>query len=138
MKGGKLTRKQKMLADYLLEYPQQSATEAATRVLNVSNRRSASVAAADILKKPHVQAYMEQHSAIASDTMFEIMDLSKKYAKEGGKEGASYAGVAVTVAKDILDRVHGKPTQKIEQTTQAISINIDLTGNFDGEEGNNS
>lgn len=127
MKGGKLTRKQKALADYILEHPKESATEAAMQTQAVTNRKSASVVATNTLKQPHVQAYMLEHSQIASDTMFEIMETSKKFSKGGGKEGAAYAGVAVTVAKDIMDRVHGKATQKIETESRIVSINIDLS-----------
>jgi hypothetical protein len=127
MKGGRLTKKQKALADFLLENPKESATEAAMQTYDVVDRRSASVIAAYTMNQPHVQAYMVEHSQIASDTMFEIMDGAKKFAKGGGKEGAAYAGVAVSVAKDILDRVHGKATQKIETESKVVTINIDLS-----------
>lgn len=127
VRGGKLTKKQKALADYLLENPKQSATEAVVNTYDVKDRKSAAVVAANTLAKPHVQAYMIEHSQLASDTMFEVMDGAKKFAKGGGKEGAAYAGVAVSVAKDILDRVHGKATQKIETESKIVTINIDLS-----------
>jgi hypothetical protein len=36
--------------------------------------------------------------------------------------------VKLAASKDILDRVHGKATQKIEQSTTGVTLNIDLTG----------
>lgn len=122
-----MTRKQKAFAKTLVENPKMSGTEAAMKAYEAT-RGTAAVIAHNNLKNPLVAAYLEEHSEIAQDAMMEILDNSRKFAKSGDKVGADYANVAVNVAKDIMDRVHGKATQKVEHQATSININIDLTG----------
>ena len=126
----KLTRKQKAFAKELIQNPKISNTEAAMRTYDTT-KGTARLIAHNNMKNPLVQAYLEEHSQTAQDAMMEILDNSRKFAKGGDKVGADYANVAVNVAKDIMDRVHGKATQKVEQTTQTVSISIDLSGDSD-------
>lgn len=130
-----LSRKQKAFADFLIENPKASQTEAALHAYDVSTRESASVAATRAMKSPMVRAYLESHSEIAQETVIDVMDVSRKFAKGGTKEGASYAAVAIQAAKDIMDRVHGKPTQRTEVISKNVSVNIDLTGGRYEEKG---
>lgn len=123
----KLTRKQKAFAKELIENPRISETEAAVRTYDVDSRQSASQIAMQNMKNPLVQAYLETHAQKAQEAMMEILEDSRTFAKGGDKVGADYAGVAVNVSKDILDRVYGKATQKVEQTTQVVNISIDLS-----------
>ena len=129
----KMTRKQKAFAKKLVENPRMNGTEAAMQTYETT-RGTAAVIAHNNMKNPLVQAYLEEHSDIAQDAMLEILSNSRKFAKGGDKVGADYANVAVNVAKDIMDRVHGKATQKVEHQSTAISINIDLTGGDEEEE----
>lgn len=123
----KLTRKQKALADYLLAHPKSSAKEAAQHAYNLSTGRTAEVIGSRELRKVEVQAYMQSHAKVAQDTLLEVMKVSRDYAKGGGKEGASYASVALTGAKDVMDRVYGKATQNINTNSTSVNLNIDLS-----------
>lgn len=123
-----LTRKQKAFADYLLANPKASATTAAKATYNVTTDGSARIQAHDTLTKPNVQIYMAIHADKALTDMIEIAEYSKKYGRTGTRDGASYAGVAVSINRDILDRVHGKATQRTEVISKKVSVSIDLTG----------
>ncbi len=126
--GDGLTHKQKAFADEIITNPKQSNTEAALKTLDVNSLNAAAVSAHTMMKNPKVQAYLQKHSQRAEDVMLEVMEYSRIYGKTGGKEGAAYAAVAVTVAKDVFDRIHGKATQKIETQSTSVNVNIDLTG----------
>lgn len=91
-------------------------------------RKTANEEASRTTSLPQVKLELAKYSNIAEDKMIQILDYSTEYGRDNTKEGASYAAVAVTVAKDILDRVHGKATQRIEQSSQSVTISIDLTG----------
>lgn len=122
----KLTRKQKAFADELLADKKISATEAVRRTYNVSTTgSSARAVASELLTKPSIIRYLDQNTDKAENTILEVMEVSKKYAKEGGKEGASYASVAVSSANSLLDRVFGKATQKV--VTENSSVNVIVT-----------
>lgn len=124
----KLTRKQKAFADELIKNPKISATQAVKQTYNTTTDNSASQIATANLRNPHVQIYLKTHADKAITDMIEIAEYSKQLGKTGTKEGASYASVAVSVNRDILDRVHGKATQRTEVISKSVSVNIDLTG----------
>lgn len=125
-----LTKKQKSFAIGIIENPKLSATEIAARVYNVNNRNTARSIAAENLSKPAILAELAKYSVNSELTLLRVMDYSTEYGAEGGKEGASYASVAMQTANSILDRLHGKATTKIEQTTTAVTLNIDLTNSI--------
>jgi hypothetical protein len=54
----------------------------------------------------------------------------KNTVKDDGKIGAAWASVGRATANDILDRVHGKATQRTEVTKQVVTLNIDLTSSM--------
>lgn len=125
----KLTRKQKAFADYLIANPKASATEAVKHAYDIKNHNNSTArsVANEIRTKPSVQRYLELHADNAKNTVLEVMEYSKTLGKTGTKEGASYASVALAAAKDVIDRVDGKATQRIEQTSQSVNITIDLS-----------
>lgn len=123
-----LTRKQKAFVDYLVKHPKASATKAAKETYNVNTDNSAAIQGHENLRKPNVMLELAKHSATAENTILEVMQTSKEYSRQGNTAGASYAATAVSAANSILDRLHGKATQRVEQTTQAVVLNIDLTG----------
>lgn len=130
-----LTRKQRVFTEYLINNPKASATTAAKAAYNVTTEGSARIQAHDTLTKPNVQLELARHSATAELSLLEVLEYSKQYGRDQsgrGEQGASYAGVAVSVAKDILDRVHGKAKQRTEVETRAVTLNIDLSGTLDG------
>ena len=123
-KAGKMTGKQKAFADKILANPTQPAYKAAQEVYNPKTDRTANSIAVENLQKPVIMAYLHAHSKEAEKTITEVM----QYSKVQGMDNPAFAGVAVRAAQDVLDRVHGKATQKIEANTKTVSINIDLTG----------
>lgn len=127
----KLTRKQKAFADYLIENPKASSTKAVQETYNTGSYSSAGVQAYDNLKNPKIQKYLGIHADRAENTVIEVMDYSKKLGKTGTREGASYASVALASAKEVLDRVYGKSTQRTEVISKSVSVSIDLTASVD-------
>lgn len=128
-----LTRKQMAFIKYLVDNPKASATAAAKAAYNVTTQGSAEVAASRTLRNDRVRLELAKHSGTAELALIEVMDYSRQLGKSGTGAGAAYAGVALTAAKDILDRVHGKATQRIEQQSTSVVLNIDLTGATTGE-----
>jgi phage terminase small subunit len=113
-KGMKLTRKQKAFADELLSNPKLSATKAALRTYNTVDRSTASVIATENLAKPSIQIYMDEHVDRAKNRIVTLVESDREE-------------IALNASKDILDRVHGKATQKIESTSTSVNLNLSLT-----------
>lgn len=126
-----LTRKQQAFVQQLVDNPKISATEAAARAYNVGTRKVASTVAAENMAKPSVIQWLEDHAKQAENTVTEIMTYALDEGKRGGHVGAAYAGVGLSAANSVLDRVHGKATQRVEMQTKAVVITIDLSRNDD-------
>lgn len=109
-----LTKKQANFVKELLSDSKVSATEAARRSYNVTTSNSASLIASENLRKPLILAHLAANSERAEAKIVELLEADKQE-------------VQLASAKDILDRVHGKATQKIEQTTTGVTLTIDLT-----------
>lgn len=125
-----LTRKQKAFVQHIVNNPKQSATQAVLATYNVDNPKTAGVVAHENLNKPSIMAELAKYDETAQATLVEVMQYSKDYGRtnSGAKEqGASYASVAARIADSLLDRLHGKATQRIEATSTAVTLNIDLT-----------
>lgn len=122
------TRKQKAFIKHLIDNPKSSATDAAQVAYNVKSRHMAQVIASENMSKPVILTELAKHSGTSEFTLLEVMNYSKEYGRNDTKQGASYASTAAQIANSILDRLHGKATTKIEQTTQAVTLNIDLSG----------
>lgn len=119
----KLTRKQQVFVDELIANPKQSATKAALKAYSTKADTVASAVASENLRKPSIMQWLADHAAKAEMAVTEIMT----YSLEQGRESPAYAGVGLAAAKDVLDRVHGKATQKVEVQSQAVIITIDLS-----------
>lgn len=120
-KGNKvigLTRKQKAFADALIADKKISATKVAQKVYGKPDRDmtydTASSIASENLRKPEIMVYMQLHSGKAENRIVELIDSKREE-------------IALQASKDVLDRVHGKATQRIEQTTKGVIININLS-----------
>lgn len=97
-------------------------------------RETAQQEASRTARKPQVKLELAKYSKTAENTLLEVLEYSKEYGREksGVKEqGSAYASVAVSVAKDILDRVHGKAMQRQQIESRAVTLNIDLTTSVD-------
>lgn len=124
----KLTRKQKAFVQTLVNNPHMSATEAVRQTYNVTTDNSAAQIATENLSKPHLLLELSKYDETAQNTLIEVMGNSREFSKLGNTAGSSYAATAITAANSVLDRLHGKATQRLETTTQAVVLNIDLTG----------
>lgn len=111
----KLTRKQKAFADKLLSEPKQSATEAAAQTYNVASRKSAEVIASENLRNPAIQIYLEEHVDKAKNRVVELINSEKEE-------------IALRASDSVLNRALGMPTQRTENRTEVVTINLDLTG----------
>lgn len=124
-----LTSKQKQFVSHIVN-DGMSKSQAYKQAYDTGTDRIATIheGASRTASLPQVKLELSKYAGTAENTLLTVMDYSTKYGMDNTKEGASYAGVAVSVAKDILDRVHGKATQRIEQQSTSVSINIDLSG----------
>jgi hypothetical protein len=123
----KLTAKQKAFADALLADKKMSATQSALLAYGKPNKpttyNTAKMIASENLAKPNIMAYLANHAIDAENTLVEVMNEAKQLVAES----PGYASVARQSASDILDRVYGKATQRIESTSTSVVIGIDLT-----------
>lgn len=123
------TRKETAFARYLVDNPTATITEAYQAVYNSTSQNKPTVhsEASKTMSKPQVKLELAKYSAQAESTLVEVMNYSKELGKSGNGAGAAYAGVASSNANSLLDRVHGKATQRVEQHTTSVALNIDLT-----------
>lgn len=118
----KLTRKQAAFVKELIERPKEPAYKAAEKAYKVTTQNSARQLASENLTKPNIMAYLNSHAAEAESAVVQVMQKSL-----GMADSPAHASVALAAAKDVLDRVHGKATQRIEQTSTSVVIGIDLS-----------
>lgn len=123
----RLTAKENAFVEHVVNNPKDSFTEAAAQSYKVKNRGVAGNIAAQLRAKPHVVAELERYSTNAEHNLIRLADAATEFAMQGDKDGAAYAGVAERTNNSILDRIHGKSTQKVEQTSLAVKLNIDLS-----------
>lgn len=127
-----LTRKQQAFVKHLIDNPKDSAAQAARAAYNLKTtdkgNSTARAVASENLAKPNIMLELSKHSETAELVLLDVMKYSNEYGRQGGHAGAAYASTARQTANDILDRLHGKATTKVEQTTTAVTLNIDLTG----------
>ncbi len=126
-----MTSKQKAFVTELVTNPKTSGTQAAIKA--GYSPKTAAVIASENLKKPQIMAYLTKFSDKAEQGLMETVEASKKFALQGGRDGAAYASTAVSGYNSILDRVHGKATQKIESKSTSVVIGIDLSGSTEDD-----
>lgn len=111
----KLTRKQANFVKGILENPKVSAVKIAQETYNASTYNSANQIAVENLQKPTILMHLQNHSTEAEIRVLEMMK------QDDDKR------LAFDASKDILDRVHGKATQRVETQSTSVNISIDLT-----------
>jgi len=114
-----LRPKQKKFADKYLELG--NATEAAAQTYKVKKRQTAEAIGYENLRKPQIMTYLALHDNAAQNTIIEVMNNSKEL-----KDEPAHARVALDSAKDVLDRLHGKATQRVEQHSTSVNLNLSL------------
>lgn len=128
-----LTRKQKLFVKHIVDNPKASATAAAKAVYNIKDHAgsTARTIAAENLAKPSILAELAKYDNTAQSVIIEVMEYSKELGRSGTAAGAAYAANARQSADSLLDRIHGKATQRTEVTSRAVTLNIDLTATVD-------
>ena len=116
----KLTIKQSNFVAELLKDKKISATQAVRNTYNVESINGASQIATDNLRNPKILQHLQANSVRAESVIVDLLEDKK-------------SEVRLASAKDILDRVHGKATQRIGQTTTGVTLTIDLTSALDSE-----
>lgn len=117
-----LTRKQKAFADELIANPKQSATKSAQNTYNLKDSKVAAVVASENLRKPNIVAYLEQFDNFAQETIIDVAQNSRTL-----KDEPAHANIALQASKDILDRLHGKATQRTESTSTVVTLGLNLS-----------
>lgn len=109
-----LKHNSKRVLDIIATQTKRNATKAYKEVHPNASDASAQVLSSALLAKPEAQIYLQQHVDKATSTVVELLDSQKD-------------DIRLRSAQDILDRNHGKATQKIEQQTTGVTLSIDLT-----------
>lgn len=126
------TRKERAFAELLAANPKLSATQAALATYGKPDKpttvRTAEQIASENMRKPRVLAILNDAAEQAENMVKETMIYAHEFGQRGGHVGAAYAGIGLSAANSLLDRVHGKATQRIEQHNTNVNIGIDLTG----------
>ena len=105
----------KAVLDIIATQKERNATKAYKQIHPNSSHVTAGVNAAQLLAKPEAQIYLKQHIDKAQETIVDLMVNSEK------------DDIRLRAATDVLDRSHGKATQRIERSTTGVTLNIDLT-----------
>lgn len=124
----RLTGKQRQFVQAIVKNPSQPAYKAVQEAgYNAKDMNVASSIAVENLQKPAILAELAKYDETAQNTVIEVMNYSKELGKSGTTAGASYASTAVQSANSLLDRIHGKSTQRTEVTSKAVVLNINLS-----------
>lgn len=123
----KLTRKENALVHHMVTNPKESATKAVQATYNTKNANVAAVMAHELTHKPTIMAELAKYSNEAEMTLIEVMTHSRQEMYSGDKEAVQWAVNARQTADSLLDRLHGKATQRTENATLAVTLNVDLT-----------
>lgn len=109
-----LKENSKRTLDIIAQQKKRNATEAYIATHEGVSRKVAQVKSAQLLAKPEAQIYLQEHVDRARNTVVDLLNSEKD-------------DIRLRASTDILDRNLGKATQKIEQTTTGITLNIDLS-----------
>lgn len=104
----------KKVLDIIAAQPKRNASQAYKEVHPEAGDITARTNAYKLMQKPAAQIYLQEHISRAKETVVELM-------------GSEKDDIRLRSAQDILDREHGKATQKQEITTTGVTLNIDLT-----------
>ena len=124
-KAKPLTYKQKIFVKHIIDNPKESATKAALKAYNISPEGStARTIAAQNLAKPSIVSALANHNQTIENTLINTVNDYSNSDKLGERS------LAVDTAKYIHDKIHGRATQKIEQHTTGVTLNLDLTSSL--------
>lgn len=104
----------KKILDIIAGQPGINQTDAYRQVHPNAADITARANAYQLMKKPEAQIYLQKHIDKAKETVVGLLDSEKD-------------DIRLRSADSILDRELGKATQRIEQQTNKVSININMT-----------
>lgn len=120
-KPRELTRKQKAFVKHLIDNPKESATKAVLATYDNPTYQTARSLATENLAKPAIISELAKYNNLVENTLLTTIQ------DWGREDSPRKREIAQDAAKYIHDKVHGKATQKVEQTSTQVSISIDLT-----------
>ena len=112
----------KRILDIVATQTEQNATEAYRQIHPNAKDITARVNAYKLMQKPEAQLYLQQHIDRAKATKLRVLDLADKK-----QDSVQWQRLGNEVAEQVLDRALGKATQRIEQQSTSVNLNIDLT-----------
>lgn len=128
VKRRRLTGKQKAFVKLIIDNPTTPLYVLAEQAGYTGSNETLRAIASENLTKPNIMHELQLYAETAETVMIEVMNYSKDLGRSGTAAGAAYASNARQAASDVLDRVHGKPTQRTEITKRSVTLNVDLTG----------
>lgn len=122
-----LTRQQAAFVEELLTNKRATKTTAYKAAYNTSNMKPNTIhrEAYATARLPQVMSRLADYSDLTEQTMINTLT-------DWGRENNSRKReIALNQAQFMHDKIHGKATQRVEQSTQQVTISIDLTGQED-------
>ena len=116
----KLTRKQNAFVGELKNNPKQSATKAVLKTYGKPDKplsyATAGAIATENLKKPKIISHLSNYNDIVENT------ITNTIIEYQNSPDIKERTLSVDTAKYVHDKIHGKATQKTENTSITISI----------------
>lgn len=112
----KLTRKQRVYVNALLKNPTMSGTQAAKLAYDVKNDNVARVISSENLTKPAVISHLQDYSTLTEQVLTNTITRYKD------SEDLNEVKEATLNARWMHDKIHGKATQKTENTNLNVNL----------------
>lgn len=110
-----LKRRTKEFVDEIINNKTISNTQAYINTHETNSRKTASIEASKLLKKPSVQAYSNQAVGRAKRRIVTLVDSNNE-------------SIALKASESIIDRVEGKAIQRSESLNRTVEVKLDLSG----------
>lgn len=108
----RLTRKERLFINDLLNDPSQSATSVIERHYNTTSKSSATSLAHNKMTKDDIQIILKDYGTEAIHTIHDVMTTGSESNR-------------LSAAKDLADRTFGKATQRTESVSLTIEAVVD-------------
>lgn len=112
----------KKVLDIIAGQTKRNATQAYKQVYPDASVATAQVNSAQLMAKPEATIYLQEHINQAAETVVDVMRNARAQT-----DSPAFQRLAKDSAESILNRELGTPTQTIKQTTQGVTLVIDLT-----------
>lgn len=117
-----LKKNSKKVLNIIAGQKEANHTKAYLAVHPNATRTTAQSNVSQLLAKPAAQLYLQEHKKEAEETVVEVMQNARKQTGN-----VAFQRLASDNANSIIDRLDGKATQRVEQTTTGVQLVIDLT-----------